>query len=79
MFYKPDESNKEEINAMMDGPAIVDGMHDPEMSKGEPANKSVFVSGLCQSLKNVHQYRTSMIEKIKNQLGNHSIYFRKKQ
>ena len=64
---------------MMDRPAAVEGTYASEISNGNSGNKPVFVSGLCQSLKNVHQYRTDMIEKIKNQLRNHSIYFRKKQ
>jgi len=64
---------------MMDRPAVVDGTYDSEISNGDSGNTPVFVSGLCQSLKNVHQYRIDMIEKIKNQLRTQSIYFRKKQ
>ena len=78
MLPKSDKSKREESNTMMDRPAVVDGTYDSEISNGDSGKKSVFVSGLCQSLKNVHQYRTAMIEKIKNQMGTHSVYFRKK-
>jgi len=79
IFYETSKDNREESNTMINRPAAVDGIHDPESLKCDQSNKSVFVSGLCQSLKNVNQYRSGMIEKIKNQLGSHSIYFRKKQ
>jgi hypothetical protein len=78
-FHEPDMSNKEESNSMTHSRAAVGGIHDPERYEGDLSKKSVFVNGLCQSLKNVNQYRSGMIEKIKNQLGSHSIYFRKKQ
>jgi hypothetical protein len=78
-FYELGKSNGEEGNTMMDSPAAVNGMYDPISSIRDSSNKSVLVSGLCQSLKNVNQYRSGMIEKIKDQLGSHSIYLRKKQ
>jgi hypothetical protein len=79
IFHKPDKSNKEASNTMMDSPAAVDGIYDPERSKGNVSNTSVFVSGFCQSMKNANQYRAGIIEKIKNQLGSHSMDFSKKQ
>ena len=72
-------NKKEEFNAMMDSPEAVDGMHTPGKPVKDSSPQSAFVNGLCQSLKNVNQYRAGMIEKIKNQLGNHSLYFRKKR
>jgi hypothetical protein len=79
MFHKPDKDNREEVNSMLDSHEAVDGIHIPETSAGDPSCKSVFIGGLCQGLKNVNQYRYDMIEKIKNQLESHSLYFRKKQ
>lgn len=63
---------------MTNSPATA-GMPDPERSMVDSSKKAVFASGLCQSLKNVNQYKAGMIEKIKKQLGNHSICFREKQ
>lgn len=78
MLPKPDKNNREESNTMMDS-AAVDGTRDAETSEGDSADKAVFMSGLSQSLKNVHQYRIDMIEKIKNRTGNYYIHFRGKK
>ena len=79
MFHRQDKSDREESNTTTDRPAVVDGTYDSEISNGDSGNTSGFMSGLCQSLKNVHQYRIDMIEKIKNQLRTQSIYFRNKR
>ena len=78
ILHKEDKSNREEVNTMMVTHGPEDGIHIPEISFGDSSQQSFFVSGLCQSLKNANQYRAGLIEKINNQLGNHSIYFRKK-
>ena len=72
-------NEKEECNAMMDSPEAAAGAPAPGKPVKDSSPQSAFVNGLCQSLKNVNQYRAGMIEKIKNQLGNHSLYFRKKR
>jgi hypothetical protein len=63
---------------ILESPETAESVNIPEILRGDSSKTSGFVSGLCQSLKNVNRYRDSMIETLKTKLGNHSIYCRNK-
>ena len=77
--HEQNKNKTEEVNTMTESPEAADSVHAPGKPVRDLSTKSEFVIGLCKSLKNANQYRAGMIEKIKNKLGNHTIYFRKKQ